>query len=346
MKLTGAQDASSNYVSFEDGYAQPPNEPSWFAQPIIAPAGNGVQHGKNIQFTDDLNWIKGNHSLVFGGDFRWQPTYLTADIAQGGISTPRAISDAIRFKVVLNLAEIPGQSSTCMTPCWVSSTNLSYYQPLNASTFQPVSGHPIADLETHTHSLYFYAQDSWRMKPSLTLTYGLAWGVQTPYTEDHGRGAVLVDASTNKPVDAVQVLATKKADALKGINYNPTYGFVPYGKLGMSGMWNTDYGPTGRHAPQSPGVPSADSGLLGKLFGNDKTVIRAGYAVVYDRYSGGTITHLPGQPGFNVLPSSSPLCDASGTPGSNCNKASRRTRPNQFFALVSTVPFPSRPQRQ
>jgi hypothetical protein len=54
LKLPGAQDASGNYVSFEDGYAQPPNEIELFAQPILAPAANGVQHGKNIQFTDCL----------------------------------------------------------------------------------------------------------------------------------------------------------------------------------------------------------------------------------------------------------------------------------------------------
>jgi hypothetical protein len=316
LKLTGAQDASSNYVSFEDGYAQPPNEPSWFAQPIIAPAGNGVQHGKNIQFTDDLNWIKGNHSLVFGTDLRWQPVYLTADIAQGGVSTPRAISDALGSS-----SNEPGGDSGPIQHLYDSMLglifNLSYYQPLNTS-FQPVSGHPIADLETHTHSLYFYAQDSWRIKPSLTLTYGLAWGVQTPYTEDHGRGAVLVDASTNKPVDAVQVLATKKADALKGINYNPTYGYVPYSALGMKGMWNTDWADWAPRASIA-WSPSADSGLVGKLFGNGKTVIRAGYAMVYDRYSGGTVTHLPGQPGFNVIPSNNtPPCDASGTPAANC----------------------------
>jgi len=40
--------------------------------------------------------------------------------------------------------------------------------------------------------------------------------------------------------------------------------------------------------------------------------------MVYDRYSGGTVTHLPGQPGFNVIPSSNPSCKASGTPAANC----------------------------
>jgi hypothetical protein len=319
LKLPGAQDASGNYIAFEDGYSQPPNQPLIFAQPIIAPAGNGFTRAKNIQFTDDLNWIKGSHTIVFGTDVRWQPTYITQDIAQGGVSTPRAIADGGPQSNISTASNSePGADSASTEHLYYSMlgliSNLGYYQPLDPSTFQPVSGHPIADLETHSHSLYFYAQDSWRIKPSLTFTYGLAWGVQTPYTENQGRGMVLVDASTNKPVDAIQVLNTKKAMALQGQNYNPTYGYAPYKALGMSGMWNTDWNDWAPRASIA-WSPTADNGLLGTLFGHNKTVIRAGYALVYDRFSGGTITHLPGQPGFNVTPSNNtPLCDASGTP--------------------------------
>jgi hypothetical protein len=310
LKLPGAQDASGNYVSVGVGNSQGNSQQEIFAQPILPPAANGFNHAKNIQFTDDLNWIKGSHTLVFGADVRWQPSFITADISQGGVSTPRAFSDLLNPS-----SNEPGIDSNQIQHLYDSMLGLvnqiSYYQPLNPSTFQPVSGHPIGDLETHTDSLYFYVQDSWRIRPSLTFTYGLAWSFQSPYTEDHGRGMVLVDAGTNKPIDAVQLLATKKADALKGINFNPTYGFVPYGTLGMPGMWNYDYRD---FAPRASIAwsPSADSGLLGKLFGNGKTVIRAGYAMVYDRFSGGTISHLPGQPGFNVNPSTfGPTC----TPG-------------------------------
>jgi len=307
LALPGAQDASGNYVSVELGNSQGNSQQELFAQPINPPGANGFLHAKNIQFSDDLNWIKGNHAFVFGGDVRWQPSFLNADISQGGVSTPRAFSDIVNPSS--NEPGIDSEQTEHLYDSMLGLVNqISYYQALNPSTFQPVSGHPIGDLETHTHSLYFYAQDSWRIKPSLTFTYGLAWGVQTPYTEDHGRGMVLVDASTNKPVDAIQVLARKKADALQGINYNPTYGYVPYGALGMKGMWNTDYGDWAPRASIA-WSPSAASGLLGKLFGNGKTVIRAGYALVYDRYSGGTIQHLPGQPGFFQSPTSNnPPC--------------------------------------
>lgn len=307
LKLPGARDSSGNYESFEVGNSQGSSQVGGFAQPIMPPATNGFSHGKNIQFTDDLNWIKNTHAFSFGGNVAWQPTVVTGDIHEGGVSTPRVFSD-----ILGSSPSEPGTDGQQIQHLYDSMLGLvyqtSYYQQLNTSTFQPVSGHPIADLETHTHSLYFYMQDSWRMKPSLTLTYGLAWGVQTPYTENLGRGMVLVDASTNNPVDAIQVLATKKADALKGINYNPTYGYVPYQKLGMSGMWNTDWNDWAPRASIA-WSPSADTGLLAKLFGHNQTVIRAGYAMVYDRFTGDAIQDIPGQPGFNAVPSAnSPAC--------------------------------------
>lgn len=309
LQLPEAKDASGNPVAVEFGNSLGNSQQEIFAQPIGTPAANGFFHGKNIQFTDDLNWIKGTHTLVFGADVRWQPSFVNADISQGGVSTPRAFAD-----LAGSSANEPGADGYQIQHLYDSMLGLvsqiSYYQPLNPATFQPVSGHPIGDLETHTHALYFYAQDSWRIKPSLTLTYGLAWSFQSPYTEDKGRGMVLVDASTNKPIEAQQLLATKKADALNGINFNPTYGFVPYGKLGMPGMWNNDYRDFAPRASLA-WSPSAGSGLTEKLLGNAKTVIRAGYAMVYDRFSGGTISHLPGQPGFNVNPSTfGPACTA------------------------------------
>jgi hypothetical protein len=340
LKIPGTQDASSNYVAFFDGYSQGPNAPGLISQPIAAPAGNGVSHGKNIQFSDDLNWIKGNHAFVFGADVRWQPTYITSDIAQGAVSSVRAVSDGVGA----GTNDIPGGFNSNSDHLYSSMLGLlnrvDYYQTLNSS-FQPIAGHPIADLETKTHSLYFYFQDTWRLKPSLTLTYGLAWGVQAPYAENQGRGEVLVDSTTNKPFDAITILNTKKADALKGINFNPTYGFIPYGKLGMSGMWNTDWRDWSPRASIA-WSPSADSGFLGKLFGNKKTVIRTGYALVYDRLSGGTISHLIGQPGFSQNPTFNfPTCDASGTPGVQCNPGSADAASSGFrVGIDGAMPVP------
>jgi hypothetical protein len=352
LQLPGA-----NGVYFQGGWAGGPQAGGLIAQPIT-PSTQGFTRGKNIQFTDDLNWIKGTHAFAFGADVRWQPTSLTGDISVGGASVPNiplVVSDGgSQSNINTASAFEPGGDSAAMRHLYYSALGLvssvGYYQPLDPTSFQPVSGHPVADLETQTHSLYFYAQDSWRIKPSLTLTYGLGWGYQSPYGEDHGRADVLVQClnpscSSNAPVHAEQFMATKKAMALQGKNYNPTFGYVPYGKLGMSGMWNPDWGDW---APRVSIAwsPDATNGRLGKLIGNKKTVIRAGYAMAYDRLGGGTISHLLGQaPGFYVSPQSvTPGCSASGVPGANCVTSS--TDPTQSIFRIGfdgPVPVPTLP---
>jgi hypothetical protein len=308
LNLPGTTGSTGEVVAVQPGYLNGLSGVDGIGQPIAPPNANGSLHGKNIQISDDLNWIKGTHTIVFGGDIRWQPVTQTGDASQGALSTIRAIPDSIN---VLN-NDLPGNGTVggvnhLYTSMLGLVNKVDYYNTLDAN-LHPIPGHPIEDLDTHTHSIYLYAQDSWRIKPNITLTYGLAWGVQTPYTENKGRGMVLVDASTNKPIHAVNFLHMKKASALQGVNYNPTFAFEPYEKLGMSGFWNTDWTDWSPRASIA-WSPTAD-GRLGKLLGNNKTVIRGGYAIVYDRMSGGTLPHFLGQPGSTVTPNyQAPACN-------------------------------------
>jgi hypothetical protein len=343
LNLPGTKDAAGEFVAVQPGYLGAPNAQNLIGQPIAAPQMNGVTHAKNIQFTDDLNWIKGTHTFVFGGDVRWQPSYVTTDVAQGAVSSIRAIPDL----VTVSNNDVPGGDATVPSIAHFYGSMLGlvnkvdYLESLDAS-FKPLPGHNLANLLTKTHSFYFYFQDTWRIKPSVTLTYGLAYGVQTPYTENLGRGMVLVDAATNNPIDGQKFLDTKKAQALQGVNYNPTFGYVPYGKLGMSGMWNTDWSDIAPRASVA-WSPSADSGFLGKLLGNKKTVIRTGYAMVYDRTSGGTISHFAGQPGFYQSPTLlTPACNAAGTtPGPNCASSSDAAVSTFRVGVDGAIPIPA-----
>jgi hypothetical protein len=343
LNLPGTKDAAGDFVAVQPGYLGAPNAQNLIGQPIAAPGTNGVSHGKNIQFEDDLNWIKGKHQFTFGGDFRWQPVFLTADVAQGAVSSLRAIPDL----VTVSNNDVPGGDASVNSITHFYGTMLGlvnkvdYLESLDAS-FKPLPGHNLASIETNTHSLYFYFQDTWRVKPSVTLTYGLAYGVQMPYTEKLGRGMVLVDTATNKPIDGRKFLDAKKAAALQGTNYNPTIGYIPYGKLGMPRMWNTDWTDI---APRVSVAwsPSSDSGFFGGLFGQNKTVIRTGYAMVYDRLSGGLISHILGVPGFYQSPTSlTPACNASGAGGVGCNASSSDPAISTFRVGVDgAIPIPA-----
>src|ERR1019366_4094037 len=56
-------------------------------------------------------------------------------------------------------------------------------------------------MNAHSNAFYFYGQDTWRVRPSLTFTYGLSYGFQTPYTLSDQKEALLINAGTGPGVD-------------------------------------------------------------------------------------------------------------------------------------------------
>jgi hypothetical protein len=125
----------------------------------------------------------------------------------------------------------------------------------------------------------FYGQDTWRIKPNLTLTYGLRWSLFPPPWETNG----LQTAPTFG-------LGTQFAQNVKNMRQGIGYGAEPPLEFGLGGPVNhgpgfynfekTDFSPRISIAFS----PRFRSGLLRKVFGeNDKTVIRAGFSRVYDR---------------------------------------------------------------
>ena len=73
------------------------------------------------------------------------------------------------------------------------------------------------------YSTYFY--DTWHMKPSFTLTYGLGWNLEMPPYELKGYQVAVVD-SNNQPIVTTDFLAQRQAAALQGTAYTPTVGFT------------------------------------------------------------------------------------------------------------------------
>jgi hypothetical protein len=125
----------------------------------------------------------------------------------------------------------------------------------------------------------FYAQDTWRMKPNITLTYGLRWSFFPPPWETDG-------LQTSPTVGLGTQFNQNVKNMMQGIGYgaeppirfnlagpvNHGPGFYPFEKTDWSPRISIAYSPR----------PSG--GLLKRLLGdNDKTVIRAGFSRVYDR---------------------------------------------------------------
>jgi hypothetical protein len=170
---------------------------------------------------------------------------------------------------------------------------------------------------TNQYATYFYAQDSFRVKPSLTLYYGLSYGWQTAPTEANNLQTIMINASNGSYVSAEPYLQQKEQAALAGQIYNPTFGFQTIGAAHRP-VYNIDWGDI---APRISLAwnPSANNWFLG----DHKTVIRGGFAMVYDRSNTVQSVEIPMLGiGFdqNIFVAT-PSCTATGPGGAGCNAA-------------------------
>jgi hypothetical protein len=155
--------------------------------------------GRNIQYLDDVSWIKGTHTLQFGGNLRHIPTlHIRNDKVVGSLASLEVLSDA---DVSTFLSSIPGSErpptcSASLTTNCLQSADQQRWDRLYASTlglvdnigilttrdgnFNPLPfGTPLIN-DTTLNAYEFYAADVWRIKSNLTLSYGISYGWQTP----------------------------------------------------------------------------------------------------------------------------------------------------------------------
>src|SRR6267378_731184 len=125
----------------------------------------------------------------------------------------------------------------------------------------------------------FYGQDTWRIKPNLTLTYGLRWSLFPPPRETNGLQTAptfgLGTQFDKNVANMKQGLGYTSEPAIEfnlGGPGNHGPGFYKFEKTDFSPRISIAYSPR----------PSG--GWLKKMLGeNDQTVFRAGFSRVYDR---------------------------------------------------------------
>ncbi len=105
------------------------------------------------QFLDNLSWLKGKHSFKFGYEYRTAGNTFLDIQAPGGQITANGIYTNNRGFGAADFLLGDISSAQFTTPLVVHN-----YMPGNS----------------------FYAQDSWRVKPNLTVTYGLRYELFAP----------------------------------------------------------------------------------------------------------------------------------------------------------------------
>ena len=318
---------------------------------------------RNKELADDFSKIKGTHTFVAGGDVRWLPIIAQRnDKVVGSLASLVAVMDEDVSGAQSGSAadRPPSCSATITTFCLNSAGDIQSWDRLYAATLGIVDN--ISVLATRDGSLNplpfgtpliahanmqaydFYGQDTWRFKPTLTLTYGLAYGWQTPPKEANNEQTFIVNAANNQIFTGQGYINQKLQAALQGQAFNPTVGYLPIAKSGRSKIYNTDYNDWGPRASLA-WSPSYSSGLYGRLFGQGKTVLRTGFGIYYDRVNNVQSVEIPqlGVGFAQTLVIKTPNCQVS-TPGAGCNVAAGDPGASGYRVGVDgSIPVPTTP---
>ena len=243
---------------------------------------------------DDISWIRGNHTLQFGGNYRridntatgnrfsfinaeTNPSWLTfSGFAQTGQSLdPGAfghpdVGDDFTQSYDLAIATLAG----------VISEGFSNY---NRDKTGGVLGEGApAARHFRTNELEFYGQDAWHVRPNFTITGGVRYSLLQPPYEING-------VQVAPTIDLHNWFQQRGAAMLNGQTYDATIPFDLAGQAnGRKPYWDWDYKDI---APRIAFAysPSSDSGLMNEMFGNGKTSIRGGFGLYYDHFGEGVV---------------------------------------------------------
>ncbi len=308
------------------------------------------------QFTETLNWTHKNHTFEFGtdlfiirnnhisyansfSDVRTNAVYLNT----GGIANTSSPLDPHNNVIPGTNAQYPAVDSN-FGPNYDSAATISmgifpegdgiYNFARNGSAL--AQGTPI-NRRYAINDYEFFGQDTWRVTPRMTLTYGLRWVLEAPPYETNGyQVAPCVEAAGGgcTKQNAADWFNNSAALATQGQAANSAgeISFVLGGPVNHGpGLWNWD------KRDFSPRIamawaPDTGDGWVSKVLGKkDQFSFRAGYSIMYDHFgipivnsfdqhgSFGLSTDL-GNPAGVVSPSNAPrfTCLTPGSSGQSC----------------------------
>ncbi|HJR09697.1 MAG TPA: carboxypeptidase-like regulatory domain-containing protein [Pyrinomonadaceae bacterium] len=206
------------------------------------------------QVADSLTWRVGAHSLGFGTDLR--RTELNSALERNA----RALitfggAPTIDIDIDPATGKLNGISPS---PGFIRPETLAAASAASGFT-QTFSRNGESGLNLRFYQLDFYAQDSWRVRPSLSLSFGLRYEYNTPPRETSRR----IEDSFNDPSLALIPGLSTFIGNRTGIFDPDRNNFAP--RLGIA------------YAPN--------------LFGRDRlTVIRGGYGIFYDQILGAVVS--------------------------------------------------------
>ena len=353
---------------------------------------------------DDISWTKKSHAFQFGAAIGLARDPRTSFLHSNNLglgttnwTSPIGFSYTSSTLDPTNGSAHPNLMANCPSPLcgpgiapeplfstaydrpllalfgMISDVVANYNLDRNGNVICPtcVQGAPV-NRDYGLNSYEFYGQDTWRIKPNLTLTYGLRWSLFPPPWEVNG-----LQTAPTFPLGTQFGINVQNMKQGLGYTSEPPIAFNLGGPAnngpGFYPFEKTDWSPRLSIAYS----PRFGGGLLKKIFGeNDKTVIRAGFSRVYDRAgfallntfdqigSAGLTTTLQnpcctaGQTGAEDLPRIADIPGMPGTainnipvfnnpppppPGQTCQSVPPPPCPVRFLQLAPSGGFPQTP---
>ena len=248
---------------------------------------------------DDLSWIRGKHTLQFGPSIAFirEPRTSYVNSFVEGYTCPECLQNGGFAGVSTSQLNPPNSGYPGVDPAisfaqynqpmagllgMVSEFSVTYNYKRDGTT-QP-QGAPVAR-RFALDSYEFYGQDTWKIKSNLTVVYGLRWSLFSPPWETNGLQVSptfsLGQWFKQRAAD-MQNMIPSSADAPVVFDWSGPAN-------GKPGYWNWDHKDFGPRLALA-WSPKSNNGLLRRLLGDgNKTSIRAGFGMVYDRFGQGIV---------------------------------------------------------
>jgi hypothetical protein len=230
-----------------------------------------------ISFTDNMNWQRGSHTIIFGGGgFHEQDHYWNgAGSGFPGISLGLSGNDPIlpAFQSALSAAGLTTSQQSSAEGLYatlvgrISGVSINGGgRPLDVATKQ-YKQFGAYNLDESMYAGNVFVQDRWRLLPNLTVNYGLRWDF------------VGADHDINGLYSSPRSVADLWGPTTVGAMFQPgTLGGVQDPQFTAK-----QYAYKGSWVNPQPAIALAwspkTSGFLGKIFPDGRTVIRTGYSL-------------------------------------------------------------------
>ena len=241
--------------------------------------GELPQIGNTYQWSDNFSKTIGKHDIKFGGDVRYQQFDQTLYFDISG-----------QYFYFGGGPNDPGFSN--LFPNYLLGVPDEYGQ-----------GSAQAEL-VRSKSVYLFAQDSWKLKPNVTLNYGMRWELNTPLADIGQKVQTFRPGQVSTIYPCTLPTTSPLFNSANGITDCNSAGVTPVGLVvpgdkGIpNGLSNTYYK---SFAPRIglAWSPASRDGFLGKLFGGPgKSSIRAGYGIFYNPVEQLVLEQFSAEPPF------------------------------------------------